>query len=246
LDFLLPFLDEWEAMTDPDRRISGAGDHVPELVIFDCDGVVVDSEVLSCQCLADTLVDHGIDVSLDDVLDRFLGRGFGAVEDHYRQVRRRPMPEAFRRELGMRRRAAYVASLKPISGVREALAAVPARYCLASSSDPERIGLSLRLTGLEPDFDGRIFHGAMVSRGKPAPDLFLHAAAAMGARPEKTVVIEDSAVGIAAGKSAGMTAWGFTGGSHCVGRNVDALLAAAGADRVFGSMSAIGAELRES
>jgi HAD superfamily hydrolase (TIGR01509 family) len=99
-------------------------------------------------------------------------------------------------------------------GIVELLAGLALPFCLASSSDIERVKLSLALTGLSDFFDGRVFTAQMVRHGKPAPDLFLHAAAAMRAEPARALVIEDSTPGVTAGKSAGMTVWGFLGGSH--------------------------------
>jgi HAD superfamily hydrolase (TIGR01509 family) len=110
-------------------------------------------------------------------------------------------------------------------------------YCLASSSDPERIRMTLSVARLAHYFDGRIYSGSMVEHSKPAPDLFLLAAAKMGAAPARTLVVEDSINGVLAGKAAGMTVWGFIGGSHYAGRDGRKSLSEAGADRVFDSMA---------
>jgi beta-phosphoglucomutase-like phosphatase (HAD superfamily) len=109
--------------------------------------------------------------------------------------------------------------------------------CVASSSDFDRVSFSLSLTGLAPHFDSRLYTAEMVERGKPAPDLFLYAAAAMQADPRRTLVIEDSVSGVTAAKAAGMTVWGFVGGSHYQSRDGRALLYDAGADRVFERMA---------
>ncbi len=208
-----------------------------DLVIFDCDGVLVDSEVLSCRCLVDTLAQYGVAVDLAEVFDRFLGRTFSAVEDHYRAVTGAPMPARFQTDLRARVAASFRTSLQLIPGVRPVLDAMDRPYCLATSSDAERLGVTLEVTRLAPYFRDRIFNAAMVTRGKPAPDLFLFAAERMSKAPARTLVIEDSAIGVAAGKAAGMTVWGFTGGSHHRGRDGRRVLAEAGADRVFASMS---------
>ena len=208
-----------------------------ELVIFDCDGVVVDSEVLSCRCLAEVLGRHGVPVGLEEVFDRFLGRSFAAVEEHFLKIRGVPAPDQFRADLNAHLAAAFRASLRPMPHVEAVLAGLDKPYCLASSSHAERIRLTLAVTGLAHHFGGRVFDAAMVARGKPAPDLFLHVADKMGARAALTLVIEDSVTGVQAGKAAGMTVWGFTGGSHYADRDAGAALAAAGADRVFGSMT---------
>ncbi len=207
-----------------------------DLIIFDCDGVLVDSEPLSCGALAAALTRHGIDASLETVFDRFLGRSFATVEAHVLAITGAGLPAAFRDALRDDVTAAFTGGLRAIDGIAELLARLDQPYCLASSSDRARIDLCLRLTGLDPSFAGRIFNAEMVARGKPAPDLFLHAAATMGADPARCLVVEDSVSGVQAGKAAGMTVWGFTGGGHYAGRDGHGLLTAAGADRVLAGL----------
>ncbi len=208
----------------------------PDLIIFDCDGVLVDSEVLSCRCLSKVLASYGIDLGLDQALDLFLGRSMTAVVEHYAALGR-PIPEQFSTELTAGVRAAFTSALCPIEGVSSILEGLQIPHCVASSSDVDRVSLSLSLTGLAPHFDNRLYTSQMVERGKPAPDLFLHAAKRMQADPRRTLVIEDSISGVAAGKAAGMTVWGFVGGSHYQSRDGKAILREAGADRVFGRMA---------
>ena len=208
----------------------------PDLIIFDCDGVLVDSEVLSCRCLSKVLAGYGIDFGLDQALDLFLGRSMTAVVEHYEALGR-PIPEQFSTELTAAVRAAFLSALRPIEGVNSVLEGLQIPYCVASSSDVDRVSLSLSLTGLAPHFDGRLYTSQMVERGKPAPDLFLYAAERMQADPRGTLVIEDSISGVEAGKAAGMTVWGFVGGSHYRSRDGKAILREAGADRVFGRMA---------
>ena len=208
-----------------------------DLLIFDCDGVLVDSEVLSCQCLVDVLERYGVTVALDEAFDRFLGRSFAAVEEYCRATIGKPLPGQFRADLHAELAASFKESLALIPHVRMVLDAIDGPYCLASSSDGERIRMTLAIARLEGYFGDRIYSGAMVARSKPAPDLFLAAAAGMGARAARTLVIEDSVNGVLAGKAAGMTVWGFIGGSHYCGRDGQRLLAQAGADRVFASMA---------
>jgi HAD superfamily hydrolase (TIGR01509 family) len=208
----------------------------PDLIIFDCDGVLVDSEVLSCRCLSQTLAAYGIDLGVDQALDLFLGRSVTAVVQHY-QALGRAIPEQFAAELGAGVRAAFVASLRPIEGVKSVLEALRIPHCVASSSDADRVSLSLALTGLAPHFDARLYTSQMVARGKPAPDLFLYAAERMQVDPHRALVIEDSISGVRAGKAAGMTVWGFVGGSHYQSRDGKAILGEAGADRVFERMA---------
>jgi HAD superfamily hydrolase (TIGR01509 family) len=206
-----------------------------DLVIFDCDGVLVDSETLSCMCLVELLQRHGIDLELDDVFERFLGRSLSAVAN-YLEALGRVMPADFPAELRLLVRKSFMHSLQVVADVESVLRSLDTAYCVASSSDLERVNFSLELTGLLARFAGRVFTAQMVRSGKPAPDLFLYAAASMAVEPGRTLVIEDSVSGVQAGKAAGMTVWGFIGGSHYASRDGRALLAAAGADRVFDRM----------
>ena len=206
-----------------------------DLVIFDCDGVLVDSEMLSCACLMELLGRHGIAVGLDDVFERFLGRSIAAVADHFTALGR-VMPAEFPAELSAGVRRSFAQSLQAMAGVETVLQTLDTAYCVASSSDLERVNFSLELAGLRAPFAGRMFTAQMVQNGKPAPDLFLYAAASMVVAPARTLVVEDSVSGVQAGKAAGMTVWGFAGGSHYAARDGRGLLTAAGADRVFDRM----------
>jgi HAD superfamily hydrolase (TIGR01509 family) len=207
-----------------------------DLIIFDCDGVLVDSEVLSCRCLSEALADCGVKLELSDALELFLGRSAVAVLQHF-GAQGRTLPDSFLPDLKARVRAAFQLSLQPIPGVSLLLAGLHTPHCVASSSDIDRVSLSLALTGLAPHFDDRLYTSQMVARGKPAPDLFLYAAAQMQAAPARTLVIEDSVSGVAAAKAAGMKVWGFAGGSHYESRDGRAILYDAGADRVFDQMA---------
>jgi HAD superfamily hydrolase (TIGR01509 family) len=208
----------------------------PDLIIFDCDGVLVDSEVLSCRCLSVSLAAHGIDLDVDRAMDLFLGRSMAAVFAHYRALGQ-SIPAQFAVELKAAVRAAFADALRPIEGVGAVLDRLQIPTCVASSSDLDRVSYSLSLTRLASHFDGRLYTSQMVERGKPAPDLFLHAADRMQVAPSRTLVIEDSVSGVRAAKAAGMTAWGFVGGSHYQSRDGKALLLDAGADRVFARMA---------
>jgi HAD superfamily hydrolase (TIGR01509 family) len=213
----------------------------PELIIFDCDGVLVDSEVLSCRCLSEALAAHGIRLEVMEALDLFLGRSTEAVLQHYGAQGRR-LPDDFVADLKARVRRTFQSSLQPIPGVGALLASLATSYCVASSSDLDRVSLSLVRAGLASHFGDRIYTSQMVARGKPAPDLFLHAADRMRVAPAKTLVIEDSVSGVTAAKAAGMEVWGFVGGSHYESRDGRAILRAAGADRVFDRMADFRAE----
>jgi HAD superfamily hydrolase (TIGR01509 family) len=208
----------------------------PDLVIFDCDGVLVDSELLSCQCLSDELSEFGISLTLAQALELFLGRSTSAVTRHYREFGQ-IVPVDFPLRLKSRVLTAFERALQPIPDVETVLSGLCAPYCVASSSDLDRVALSLKLTGLAPYFGDRIYTAQMVAHGKPAPDLFLYAAEKMGVQPPRTLVIEDSVSGVQAAKAAGMMVWGFVGGSHYGRRDGRAILTAAGADRVFARMS---------
>jgi HAD superfamily hydrolase (TIGR01509 family) len=207
-----------------------------DLVIFDCDGVLIDSELISCRCLIETLRGYGIETTLEEVFAAFLGRSTRSIAEHYRAAGRK-IPDDFPAELRTRVRQAFAAELRPIENIETVLRRLAAVYCVASSSDLDRVEFSLALTGLSDLFSGRIFTAQMVPNGKPAPDLFLYAAARMNAAPARTLVIEDSISGVQAAKAAGMTVWGFVGGSHYSSRDGRALLMEAGADRVFERMA---------
>ena len=208
----------------------------PDLIIFDCDGVLIDSEVLSCRCLSEVLAGYGVNLGVDQAQDLFLGRSVTAVREHYDALGH-SIPEQFPAELRTSIRAAFHSSLGPIEGVNSVLEDLRIPHCVASSSDVDRVSFSLSLTGLARYFDTRLYTSQMVERGKPAPDLFLYAAERMQVAPHRTLVIEDSISGVKAGKAAGMTVWGFVGGSHYQSRDGKAILGEAGADRVFGRMA---------
>jgi len=208
----------------------------PDLIIFDCDGVLIDSEVLSCRCLSEVLAGYGVNLGVDQAQDLFLGRSVTAVREHYDALGH-SIPEQFPAELRTSIRAAFHSSLGPIEGVNSVLEDLRIPHCVASSSDVDRVSFSLSLTGLARHFDTRLYTSQMVERGKPAPDLFLYAAERMQVAPHRTLVIEDSISGVKAGKAAGMTVWGFVGGSHYQSRDGKAILGEAGADRVFARMA---------
>lgn len=183
-------------------------------MILDCDGVLVDSEVISTHTLLDTLVAQGLDIDIEHVREHYLGRSTAAVASDYLRLTGRELPTTFDADFLARLVVAYRGELKAMSGVRELIAAIPCPYCMATSSSVDRAMVSLEITGLLPLFDGRIFSASMVPHGKPAPDLFLHAAGAMDTEPRRCLVIEDSEVGLQAARNAGMRAWRFVGGSH--------------------------------
>ncbi|WP_119941221.1 HAD family hydrolase [Neorhizobium sp. NCHU2750] len=187
------------------------------LVIFDCDGVLVDSEPLSVRVLVRALNRHGIDMAEEEAYQRFLGRSLATMRQVMDEDYGFHTGPEFLETLRLDLYDLFRTDLKPIAGMAETLdglAQLGLPRCVASSSQPERIRLSLTLTGLIDRLEPHIFSASMVKNGKPAPDLFLHAADEMGIAPENCIVIEDSPAGIEAAQRAGMTVFAFTGGSH--------------------------------
>jgi HAD superfamily hydrolase (TIGR01509 family) len=183
------------------------------LVIFDCDGVLVDSEPISVSVLVEAVNDLGVPFTEEQVYGRFLGKSLATVIETMKSEYQVHAGEAFLEQIRTNLYARFRQELKPIAGIGETIDALDMPCCVASSSQVERIRLSLTVTGLI-DRLPHIFSATMVKNGKPAPDLFLHAAREMGVEPEHCVVIEDSPAGIEAAKAAGMRVFAFTGGSH--------------------------------
>lgn len=204
------------------------------LVIFDCDGVLVDSEPISCRVMAEALTAEGLPAATEDVYREFMGR---AWEDSLAIIEERlgrPTREGFTEDFRSTRDAALASEVKAIPGVREAIAAIERKgveRCVASSGAHEKIRLTLGTTDLLELFENRIFSATEVERGKPAPDLFLHAARSMGVEPERCAVVEDTPVGIEAARAAGMHALAF------VDNAPREALEAAGAHEIFDDMS---------
>jgi HAD superfamily hydrolase (TIGR01509 family) len=213
-----------------------------DLLIFDCDGVLIDSELIACRIVAETLTEAGYQSTARDII-AFVGKSSRDMYARLADRFGRALPDDLDARLGQALRRAFAAELQPMAGVDALLCGLAGtRRCVASSSGLERIRHSLGCTGLLGHFGDALFSASMVARGKPAPDLFLHAAAAMGVPPARCVVIEDSVPGIEAAVAAGMAAIGFTGGAHC-GTDHAARLTRAGAARVAPSMEELGAML---
>ena len=206
------------------------------LLIFDCDGVLVDSEPLSVSVLVEALNRRGVVVSEDEAYARFLGRSLSTVAQVLHDDFDHSIDAAFLDDLRHHLYDRFRLSLKPVPGVAAALDGLDCPRCVASSSQPERIRLSLSLTGLLKRFEPHIFSASMVENGKPAPDLFLHAANAMGTEPADCIVIEDSPAGIEAARRAGMTVFAFTGGSHAGAPGYRERVAALAPDVTFDAM----------
>lgn len=207
-----------------------------DLVIFDMDGVLVDSEIISARIATRALNAVGFATDEADVLARFLGMSNATMVKIVERDTGIRLTDEFLAQLRNDLLAAYEGELQAIPGIEAALDALTGRRCVASSSNPERIRRSLDLTGLAGHFGTDLYSATMVENGKPAPDLFLHAAAQMGADPQTCVVVEDSEAGVTGAKAAGMTVLGFTGGSHVQHDVHGPKLTAAGADRVFDDM----------
>lgn len=189
-------------------------DKAQPLVIFDCDGVLVDSEPLSVKVLVEQLNRKGVAIDETQAYARFLGRSLSTVAQILHDDYDHSIDAVFLEDLRHQLYDRFRRELQPVSGIADALDELKCPRCVASSSQPERIRLSLSLTGLLDRFEPHIFSASMVSRGKPEPDLFLHAARVMGAEPSACIVIEDSPAGIEAAKRAGMAVFAFIGGSH--------------------------------
>jgi HAD superfamily hydrolase (TIGR01509 family) len=206
------------------------------LLIFDCDGVLVDSEAIALDGLAEMLTARGHPVTRAECRSLFMGRSVKDVLAEIERLLGSPLPPDWETEAQTRFFERLRRDLRPVDGIVAAIEALPYPRCVASSSPHDRIALSLAVTGLAPLFGEWVFSAEDVAHGKPAPDLFLHAAGRCGATAGEAIVIEDSPAGILAARRAGMRAIGFAGASHA-----DAALAAAlteaGAGRVLTDMA---------
>jgi len=185
-----------------------------ELIIFDCDGVLIDSEVISARVLIALLRDDGVEIDEGHVSAHFLGRSFPSVAADIRRDFDVALPETFEAVYRRKLLATFEHELHATNGIRELLPQLSPRVCVATSSSPERAARSLQMAGLAEHFEGHVYTASEVANGKPAPDLFLHAAAREGVDPDAIVVVEDSAPGIAAAVAAGMRVCRYLGGAH--------------------------------
>ncbi|MFD9285927.1 HAD family hydrolase [Streptomyces mirabilis] len=185
-----------------------------DLVIFDNDGVLVDSEPISNAILAAYLTELGHPTSYEESIRDYMGSAMHRIHELVQERSGQRLPEDFDDVFHGRVFAAFERELQPVPGavqLLEKLAADEVPYCVASSGSHERIRVGHRKTGLDRWFDeGRVFSSQDVGRGKPAPDLFLYAAERMGVAPERCVVVEDSPLGVRAANAAGMDVYGFT------------------------------------
>jgi HAD superfamily hydrolase (TIGR01509 family) len=204
-------------------------------LIFDCDGVLIDSEVLVCRIAAEELTDIGFPITTEQVIHRFAGRPDREMRAEIEQEWGHALPEDYRERVNARTIESYATDLKIMPGLEEALDQVTLPICVASSSFPQKLQLGLETAGLYQRFMPNVVSATLVAHGKPQPDVFLFAAGWMKTSPMECLVIEDSVAGVTAAVAAGMPVLGFTGGSHCDARHQDRLRAA-GATSVFSHM----------
>jgi len=181
-------------------------------VIFDCDGVLIDSERLAVKVDVLVLRELGWPLSEAEVVERFVGRSDRDTQAAVEAYLGRKLAFDWEEQVEPLYRQAFEADLVPVEGVLEALGEITLPSCVASSGTHEHLRYTLGLTGLYERFEGRIFSAEDVARGKPAPDLFLHAAEQMATKPARCVVVEDSRSGVEAARAAGMRALAFAGG----------------------------------
>jgi HAD superfamily hydrolase (TIGR01509 family) len=184
------------------------------LVIFDCDGVLVDSELPSNRVLAEAFTVLGHPMTVEESIHHFMGRSAKHLHQRGAELLGRPLPEDFYAQYTEKRNAAFETELEAVAGVAEAVDALHAAgvcTCVASSGPHPKMRLTLGMTGLWERFEGRIYSATEVEHGKPAPDLFLHAAREEGFAPVDCVVVEDAPAGVAAGKAAGMRVLAYAG-----------------------------------
>ena len=187
----------------------GFGESSKILVIFDCDGVLVDSERIANPLLAKLLSDEGLPTTPEQSVARYQGRAWKDCSRVIEEQLGRPLPVDFQKSFHDGMMEEFHRSLTPMPGLAVALDCIDSPMCVASSSGHVHIRTVLEITGLYPRFEGRCFSASEVSRGKPHPDLFLHAAERMGFSPETSVVVEDSLFGVQAARAAGMRVLGF-------------------------------------
>jgi len=200
---------------------------VDHLLIFDFDGVIADSEVVANSVLAEVVSELGVPTTLEDSYDRYMGKRFPDVLAAVQADIGRPLPTTFAEDFQARTLAALRRDLKPVTGAGgyiETFAHIP--KCIASSSSPDRLNLCLDVLALRNVFGSRVYSASLVPRGKPHPDIFLHAAEQMEVAPSRAIVIEDSASGVKAGVAAGMTVIGLLAASHIQKGHRDRLHAA--------------------
>ncbi|WP_085653611.1 HAD family hydrolase [Lonsdalea britannica] len=219
-------------------------DSVP-LIIFDCDGVLVDSEIIGIELTVSLLNAQGVDIGRDEFAHRYSGLAWDELINQIRTDKGVTISPHLRQAFHPLLMNAFADGLVSIAGVRETLSQITIPHCICSNSSAEQLDIMLTKVGLKPFFTPHIFSAVDLGpgRGKPRPDIFLHAARVMNAAPENTLVIEDSVHGVTAAKRAGMFVVGFTGGAHTTPDHRTRLYDA-GADRVINAMPQLITEIR--
>jgi HAD superfamily hydrolase (TIGR01509 family) len=202
-----------------------------DLVIFDCDGVLVDSEPITSRVFTQMLNELGLAITVNEVFEQFVGNSLAHCLERARQLLKRDVPADFAHRYQRRAAAALEREIKAVPGIEEVLEAIQVPFCVASNGSLEKMRTTLGLTGLLPRFKDKLFSISEVARGKPHPDIFLYAAEKSGASPSACAVIEDTSTGVAAGVAAGMTVFGY-----CANMPAQRLLDA-GAHYTFDRMS---------
>jgi len=208
-----------------------------DLVIFDCDGVVVDSERLVFDVFGSFIRSLGVHLSDAETREQFLGRSLADCMAIVERLSGKPAPPGALERYMAERDRVLGERVQAVEGIREVLESLTIRYCIASSGGYDKMRITLGATKLMPLFEGRLFSATEVPRAKPAPDIFLFAAERMGASPARTVVVEDSVNGVLAGCAADMTVLGY------VDLTPAEKLVEAGATRTFTQMSELPALL---
>jgi HAD superfamily hydrolase (TIGR01509 family) len=214
-----------------------------DLIIFDCDGVLIDSEIVVCRIAAEELTRLGYPITTEGVIERFAGRPDREMRAEIESDWGKPLPPDYTSRINQLVEEAYRHELRAIAGITDALDAIDVPVCVASSSFPEKLRMGLEVAGLYDRFTPNVISATLVAHGKPEPDVFLFAAGWMRVPPRSCVVIEDSTAGVRAGRRAGMRVFGFASGAHC-GPGYRERLLEAGAELVFDNMTELPALLQ--
>jgi HAD superfamily hydrolase (TIGR01509 family) len=182
-----------------------------QLVIFDCDGVLIDSEPIANRIFAEQLATVGMHMTPEEVWDRFVGNSRDRCIELAGEMSGEPLPEGFAQQWDDALHRALDVEARPVEGIPELLRSLPVPYCVASNGEPTHMQRGLTAAGLMPLVEGRLFSAALVEHPKPAPDVYLHAARTMGTSPRACAVVEDTLTGARAGLAAGMRVFGYVG-----------------------------------
>jgi HAD superfamily hydrolase (TIGR01509 family) len=207
----------------------------PELIIFDCDGVLIDSEVIANRVNVEVLAGLGVEFTLEEYMERFVGVSLRDEILEIERLRKIKLPDDYEGRLMNHKYGVFDKELRAIEGIVDFVKSIQLPKAVASGSSPERLEYTLKLTHLWELFTPHVYSTNLVPKSKPAPDIFLYTADKFGVTPEKCLVIEDSTLGVRAGVAAGMTVLGFTGGSHIKHGHEERLLGL-GAKKVFSRM----------